>query len=433
MRDQHIEIGPKHTFTAWGKSQAFYAATGGFAVDSSSFSDISKVVFTPAGILELARAGILPDVTEDEIRGMSTQDGIAKIGVCVQIAWFFIQSLARVRAGLPLTLLELHVLAHVISAFLMYGLWYRKPYTGSSPYICKDSRIVDMAALFCLEELPVGTRQKDRGLKSSMKLVSCALQQSPDRIGCSSATASIQRCSPPLLDPPADHGPYPQWIDTLMRRSAADSPGLERHSAEARDDERLRRAQRAATYLGKHGSHFSWYQDESTGAITFPAAYLVRFMPDMNVHGQLYRRSVNEHAAHNERTIYYAWSVFYMIYGGVFLGGWNFAFPTTLEMWLWRASSIFLVLYGTLGSLTLAITMQFMSTAFIAKVRAKFHEAGKKTGTLDIVQVLLLFVILIPWIFARWYITVESLISLRKAPAGTYETVNWTNRIPHIT
>jgi hypothetical protein len=123
----------------------------------------------------------------------------------------------------------------------------------------------------------------------------------------------------------------------------------------------------------------------------------------------------------------------YMIYGGVFLGGWNFEFPTTLEMWLWRASSIVLVLYGTLGSLTLAITMQFMSTAFIAKVRAKFHEAGKKTGFFDIVQVLLLFIILIPWIFARWYITVESLISLRKTPAGTYETVNWTNRIPHIT
>ena len=102
-------------------------------------------------------------------------------------------------------------------------------------------------------------------------------------------------------------------------------------------------------------------------------------------------------------------------------------------MWLWRASSIALVLYGALGSLTLAITMQFMSTASIAKVRAKFREVGKKTGLFDIVQVLLLFIILIPWIFARWYITVESLISLRKTPAGTYETVNWTNRIPHIT
>jgi hypothetical protein len=98
-----------------------------------------------------------------------------------------------------------------------------------------------------------------------------------------------------------------------------------------------------------------------------------------------------------------------------------------------EGSSIFLVLYGTLGSLTLAISIQFMSTAFIAKVRAKFHEAGKKTGFFRIVQVFLLVIILIPWIFARWYITVESLISLRKAPAGTYETVSWTNRIPHIT
>lgn len=90
-----------------------------------------------------ARAGILPDATEDEIRGMSTQDGIAKIGVCVQIAWFLIQSLARIRVGLPLTL---HVRMHVVCAFVMYGVWYHKPYTGSAPYICKDRRVIDMTA-----------------------------------------------------------------------------------------------------------------------------------------------------------------------------------------------------------------------------------------------------------------------------------------------
>jgi hypothetical protein len=414
----------------WGKSQAFYAATGGFAVESSTFSDIDKVVFTPAGILELARAGILPDVTEDEIRGMSRQDGIAKIGVCVQIAWFFIQALARVRVGLPLSLLELHVLAHVFCAFLMYGIWYRKPSTGSSSYICKDKRIIDMAALFCLEELPVGMKQKDRGLTNNLRLVSCALRQNPDRFGCRAVEASIQRCSPPPSKPPADYGHYPQWIKALMKRFTAGSSRLDPDLTKSRHQERLLRAQRAASYLGKHGSHFSWYQDESTGAITFPAAYLVKFMPDMNVHGQLYSAFKSEHAVNNEQTRLYAAGAFYMIYGSIFLAAWNFEFPTIPEMWLWRASSLVLVSYGPAVFLTMAIRIPFMSTAFFTKVRAKLH---KKTWFFDIVKVLLLAVISITWAFARWYIAVESVISLRKVPAGTYETVNWTYRIPHIT
>jgi hypothetical protein len=364
---------------------------------------------------------------------MSRQDGIAKIGACVQIAWFFIQSLARVRVGLPLSLLELHVLAHVVCAFLMYAVWYRKPYTGSSSYVCKDKRIIDMAAFFCLEELPVGTQQKNWGLTNSLRHVSCALQEIPDRAGRSSASASIQRCSPPLLNPPANYGHYPQWINTLLRRSITGLSGLDLDSTKARHQERLLAAQRAARYLGQHGSHFSWYQDESTGAITFPIAYVVKSMPDTNVHGQLYSQSENEHAAMNEKTRLYASCGFYMIYGSLFLVGWNFEFPTILEMWLWRASSVVLVSYGTLVSLTLGIKTPFMSMAFIAKIGTKYHKAGRKSGLFNVVKVFLLAVTLITWGFARWYIAVESVISLRKAPARIYETVNWTNHIPHIT
>jgi len=156
-------------------------------------------------------------------------------------------------------------------------------------------------------------------------------------------------------------------------------------------------------------------------------------MPDMNVHGQLYSGFKSEHAVNNEQTRLYAACAFYMIYGSIFLAAWKFEFPTIPEMWLWRASSLVLVSYGPAVFLTMAIRIPFMSAAIFTKVRAKFHKAGKKTWFLDIVKVFLLAVISITWAFARWYIAVESVISLRKVPAGTYETVNWTNRIPHIT
>lgn len=364
---------------------------------------------------------------------MSRQDGIAKIGVCVQIAWFIVQSLVRVHVGLPLSLLELHVIAQVICAFLMYGLWFYKPYTGSAPYICKDKRIIDMAALFCLESLPRGPRQKNRGLTNGLKRVSCALHETTNRLGPISAAASIERCSPPLLNPPADYGQYSRWISALLGRSVGGSSSPDPALAKARDQERVCAAQRAAKYLAQHGSHFTWYQDGSTGEITFPMAYVVKSMPDTNVHGRLYTRSENEHATMNDKRRIYATCVFYMIYGSIFLFAWNFEFPTIIEMRLWRVSSIIVISEGTLVPLIWGINISFMSTKLAAKIRTKNHKARRRSTLFDAVKVFLLAAVGMVWTSARWYITVESVISLRRVPMGTYETVSWTDHIPHIT
>lgn len=289
-----------------------------------------------------------------------------------------------------------------------------------------------MAALFCLEELPLGTQQKNRRQTQGLKRVSCALEETPNRFGPLSAAASIGRCSPPLLDPPADDGLYSRWISALPRRPVGGSSVTDPALTKARHQERLLAAQRAARYLGKHGSHFTWYQDENTGKITFPMAYVVKSMPDTNVHGLLYSQSANEHATMTEKTRLYAWCGFYMVYGSIFLVAWNFEFPTIIEMWLWRASSVALVFYGILVSLTLGIQTPFISTTLGAKARATYLKAEKKSALFNVVKFFLFFVMGFTWASARWYITIESLISLRRVPVGTYETVNWTNHIPHI-
>lgn len=49
------------------------------------------------------------------------------------------QSLARKVHGYPLTLLELHTLVHVICAFAMYGLWFRKPLEIYEPTVVELS------------------------------------------------------------------------------------------------------------------------------------------------------------------------------------------------------------------------------------------------------------------------------------------------------
>jgi hypothetical protein len=139
----------------WTMEQAFFALSGGFAIDSSSFSPHARITFTPPGLLFLARLGLLPNESPEAVNDKSKADYVAKVLVCIQAGWFLIQCIARAAQKLPLTLLELHVLTHVLCAFAMYLLWIQKPYDVGSPILCRDQRVVDLAALFALHVAPV--------------------------------------------------------------------------------------------------------------------------------------------------------------------------------------------------------------------------------------------------------------------------------------
>lgn len=134
----------------WSMEQAFFALSGGFAVDSTTFSPHPRLTLTPSGLLVLAKLGILPNENPDVISDKSKADYVAKVLVCIQAGWFLVQCIARLIQKLPLTLLELHVLAHVLCAFAMYLLWIEKPYDVGTPILCKNEEVEDLAALFAL-------------------------------------------------------------------------------------------------------------------------------------------------------------------------------------------------------------------------------------------------------------------------------------------
>lgn len=135
-------------FEPWSLESAFYAVSGGFCVESEAFYPCSKITFTPQGLLELAKAGILPRVDEEAIHDKNKADVFAKFIACLQAIWFFAQAIARLCQNLPITLLELHTMTHIVCALCMYAIWFKKPYDVSGPTVFVDSRIVDMAALF---------------------------------------------------------------------------------------------------------------------------------------------------------------------------------------------------------------------------------------------------------------------------------------------
>ncbi|KAF2112619.1 hypothetical protein BDV96DRAFT_648871 [Lophiotrema nucula] len=146
---------------------------------------------------------------------------------------------------------------------------------------------------------------------------------------------------------------------------------------------------------------------------------------------------------------------------------WNDDFVTLTEEWLWRASSILFVWFHVvfLGfaahmeknrniSPTAANIAMIGNCAEIKAIWYVFHGAklvtfGNRNATLNRVDAVLLskchpdytpegplvifFVSHTFFYFAgRFFVLIEAFASLRRAPAGLYENVNWSGFIPHV-
>ena len=112
----------------WTRAHDFFACTGGFAfeVESSMNSQSAKntgsylpsscpvrLTLTARGVALLAECGHLPDVPEEVILDKSKANDLAKAMVIIQASWMLLQTIGRLIARLPVTLLEVNTVAHV--------------------------------------------------------------------------------------------------------------------------------------------------------------------------------------------------------------------------------------------------------------------------------------------------------------------------------
>ena len=145
----------------------------------------------------------------------------------------------------------------------------------------------------------------------------------------------------------------------------------------------------------------------------------------------------------------------------------NDHFNTLTEKWLWRASSIMFVwfhLVFLVFGIHMEVNMKKAPTAAnIAKIgnsaewkviwylfRAvkflSFRESSARLNQIDASLLskcdanytpkglLLVFLVSHTFVYfaARFYVLIEAFASLRRAPAGLYDTVNWIEFIPHV-
>ena len=120
------EKGPGGRRNPWTMTHSFFACTGGFAFDCSSYivsptrpdgflpSDAPRrMTITARGMEFLANCGRVPDIPREDIQDKSKADGLSKTLVLLQACWMVVQVLGRLISHLPVTPLEVNTAAHV--------------------------------------------------------------------------------------------------------------------------------------------------------------------------------------------------------------------------------------------------------------------------------------------------------------------------------
>ncbi|KAK0514886.1 hypothetical protein JMJ35_002265 [Cladonia borealis] len=103
-----------------------------------------------------------------------------------------------------------------------------------------------------------------------------------------------------------------------------------------------------------------------------------------------------------------------IIFGSVHLASWNSRLASTIELWMWRGSSLYCVIYAGLFSLSVVWDHSNMAQAFY-----------KAFDRITYYGIFVYFIV-------RIYMIVEVFISLRALPASAFQSVQWSSFVPHI-
>lgn len=101
------------------------------------------------------------------------------------------------------------------------------------------------------------------------------------------------------------------------------------------------------------------------------------------------------------------------IFGAIHVASWNISLPSDVELWMWRMSSIYCLVIGPV----------FLSIAFLSRETASWIDDFRAWST---------SLLIILYIIVRVFMIVEIFLSLRALPASAFESVQWSNFLPHV-
>ena len=457
---------------------------GGFVVDVSHLHNtLSRLTISPKGVAFLAKHGHFLKASDATIRDKSKANILAKALVCFQVTWMLVQTISRKIVGYPITLLEVHTLVHVACAIGMYGLWFQKPLDVQDPVWTDSSNFEDLLALMLVRNYGFGARVSTHNQESPVPLKSVEhtfsngsesaylhMYPTSER---SQSTNSIVRDVQSTSSPNSTvHAPAPHWsslaipnivmhhevagFDYSLQPSFYGPPvcslvsgqALECGMGPAMNVHNLWGAQKEHQYnghlqisltskdvrrwtLAAHASRRigeELYRDspkDSVNYLNFKAYSIV--LDRKGLQAGFY-------------TYFCAWAsggliaalTICTLYGAAHATAWNFVFPTHVERLLWRIACVDTIV-GVVSLLAIFSVAVFLHEHdYKVFLRSFFTREPGVMSLLYRVAILIGILNFPLFILSRFYIIIETFISLRHVQLGVYQTVQWTEYIPHL-
>ncbi|PPQ66138.1 hypothetical protein CVT24_000224 [Panaeolus cyanescens] len=356
------------TGDGWTRTHGFFVIMGGFCYYSDKTG--ARETLTYARMLNLKKQDKIewPNgsiVTSKVIEDRSKADWLAKSIVLIQTFWFCIQLFTRLGQHLVVTELEISTLAFAALNFIVYLLWWNKPFDVRSQILVRGTNDPERfdpqapATPYSLQEYSAWSYLSDKWNRFKQTCI----------------TANENNIGAVAFIPAIFYGLFIAPFSTLFVEYGV-SPGP------------------SALISRKRA-----YQEE----------------PFDNIgHGWFMRQLFNSSAQ------WVLVSGVAIIFGGIHLIAWPFHFPSGAEKWLWRGSAIALVC----PAISLVI--------YLAVEGGKIPLPHRVHSILLGLLVVLMFLMAIAYVCARFIILCLPFIELRKLAAGALTETNWAALIPHF-
>ncbi|KAF9530263.1 hypothetical protein CPB83DRAFT_763563 [Crepidotus variabilis] len=380
----------------WTKTHGFFLQMGGFHLHRNEES-LGVLSFDLLSELVASDEIEFPTITASDIEDRSKGDFVTKGIVIFQTSWFIIQCIARGVQGLALTELELLTVALASLNAVMYFFWWSKP-------------------LDVQEYVPVYLKASTSfmhkpELKRAVGSSEARFERELNRINHTKSVRSNFDSWGEYLP-----SPFRKVTSSLFRKLSAFLEHL-REEWETRN-------------------HF-----------TFIIIWLVFVplilpaIPIMEIVGEF---GGLEPGAHRVPTFYsipstnqqdvivgLVFALFGVMFGGIHMIGWGFAFPSHTARTLWRVSALSV----TCIPFIVTIVEILIPAKGDEEVETEAHSTSwwsKLTYYLIFSLSLLMTILLALYVPARFILFIEALILLKDQPSNAYIEVQWTRFIPHF-
>lgn len=418
-----------------GLEGAFFVLMGGFLVKEGKGY---KSVLTPLGFEHYVRTGQVGPTSFNRryITDKGKASAMAKAIVLCQATWFLYQCIRRGSVGLPITILEVHVVTQVLCMFVLYFFWWKKPLSIAEPLpiiIYPEGRAPDEESPCYYYTQPDwdGSRAIDEGNTLLLpKAVGTPLEPTSSGIHETSQYEEFSR----------------EYVVTEQARSGLPNLVL-KVVYDIGEYIVMRNKDRGYRQKGKGRAAAGGVMGASEGEGQGDGGDRADVEEEIDDDGM--RKSARDMVVIG---------VFLASNGAMHIPAWSIRFPTEIEAWLWRAACIAIVVSAVIFTCIVAVTnydkrflramweTRFLNQSVWSKVFSRIHAGRQdifkqweeKTITekrgpiqriirwplywLERIMFEVFWILIFVYLLCTVFLLVEAIISMRHVPRRTYVT-----------